>query len=89
MDPAERAWRNGEGRVQRLVDEQLLVYVAEPRQGARLELRLPGTMTGSLIDPATGDDIQPVQIGTPLTGLVGVELPAGRAAIVVALCRRR
>src|SRR5450759_2560445 len=70
-------------------DEQLLVYVAEPRQGARLELRLPGTMTGSLIDPATGDDIQPVQIGTPLTGLVGVELPAGRAAIVVALCRRR
>jgi len=70
-------------------DEELLVYVAEPRLGASITLRLPGTMTGSLVDPRTGDEIQPVRIEAPPSDLVGLDLPTGRAAAVLVLSRSR
>jgi hypothetical protein len=69
-------------------DEELLVYVAEPRQGASLTLRLPGTMTGSLLDPDTGDEIQPIRIETRPWDLTRLDLPASRAA-ALALSRSR
>ena len=69
-------------------DEELLVYVAEPRRGASLTLWLPGTMTGSIVNPDTGDEIQPIRIETRPGDRVGLELPAGRA-IVLALGRNR
>jgi hypothetical protein len=70
-------------------DEELLVYVAEPRQGASLTLRLPGTMTGSLVDPETGDEIQPVRIESRPGDLVRLSLPARPGAIVLTLTRSR
>jgi hypothetical protein len=69
-------------------EDELLVYVSEPRRGASLTLRLPGTMVGSLIDPDTGNDIQPVRIDTSPWALTRLNLPP-RAAIVVALRRLR
>ena len=69
-------------------EDELLVYVSEPRQGASLTLRLPGTMVGSLLDPDTGNDIQTVRIDTSPWGLTRLNLPP-RTAIVVALRRLR
>jgi hypothetical protein len=62
--------------------------VSEPRQGASLTLRLPGTMVGSLVDPDTGHDIQPIRIDTSPWALTRLNLPP-RTAIVVALRRLR
>jgi len=67
-------------------DDELLVYVSEPEQGASLTLRLPGTMVGSLVDPDTGNDIQPVRLDTSPWALTRLSLPP-RTAIVVALRR--
>jgi hypothetical protein len=69
-------------------DEALIVFVAEPRQGASLTLSLQGTMSGSLLDPKTGKEILPVRVETAPRDLVEVELPAGRA-VVLALGRER
>jgi hypothetical protein len=65
-------------------DDELLVYVSEPRQGASLTLRLPGPMTGSLIDPDTGHDIQAFRIDTGAWEIRRLSLPA-RPSVVVAL----
>jgi hypothetical protein len=65
-------------------DDQLLVFVSEPRNGASLTLRLPGTMVGSLLDPHTGNDIQTIRIDTRPWELTRLNLPH-RPAVVVAL----
>ena len=64
-------------------DAELLVYVSEPRQGASLTLRLPGTMAGSLVDPGTGDDIQPLRVDTGPWELARLDLPPRRAVVVM------
>jgi hypothetical protein len=67
-------------------DDELLVFVSEPRPGASLTLRLPGTMMGSLVDPDTGEDIRPIRIDTQAWELTRLNLPP-RPAIVLMLRR--
>jgi hypothetical protein len=64
-------------------DSELIVYVSEPRPGASLTLRLPGAMTGSFVDPDTGEDIQRIRIDTPAWELTRLNLPPRRAIVVV------
>jgi hypothetical protein len=66
--------------------EVLAVFVAQPRQGASLTLRLPGSMRGSLLDPDTGKEIVPVHVETVPQELVRLGVPPGRA-VVLALHR--
>ena len=67
-------------------DDQLLVYVSRPRQGASLTLRLPGSMGGSLVDPDSGEDILPVRIDSRPWEIRRLNLPP-RGAVVVVLRR--
>ena len=64
-------------------EEELFVYIAQPRQGASLAFRLPGTMAGSLLDPEAGHEVQPVRIETRPWEVSGLEVPPGRAAVLV------
>lgn len=67
-------------------EQELLVYVRQPRQGASLTLLLRATMVGSLLDAETGDEIQPLRIEGRPSELTRLIIPPGRA---VALALRR
>ena len=64
-------------------DDELLVYVSRPRQGASLTLRLPGSMSGSLVNPDSGEDIQSVRIDSGPWELKRLSLPPRQAVAVV------
>ena len=64
-------------------EQELLVYVRQPRQGASLTLRLPDTMVGALVNAETGDEIQPLRIEGHPSELVRLSIPPGRAVALV------
>jgi hypothetical protein len=64
-------------------DEALVVYVAGPRQGASLTLSLAGSMSGWWMNPGTGEVTAPVRVEPAGRALVPLEIPAGRAAVLV------
>jgi hypothetical protein len=68
--------------------EELLVYIARPREGAVLTLRLPGAMGGSLLDPEAGSEVQPVTIDAAPWNLTTFTVPPGRTVALV-LTRHR
>lgn len=64
-------------------DRELFVYMRDATQGAHLTLRLPGTMTGSLIDPDSGEEIQSLRIETQPWDITRLQLPARRGIALV------
>jgi hypothetical protein len=64
-------------------DDTLLVYVSESRPGASLTLRLPGTMSGSLLDADTGKDIEPIRIDSGPWELTRLNIPIRRALVLM------
>ena len=64
-------------------DAELFVYMARPERDATVTLRLPGTMTGSLLDPEDGKELRPVWIETRPWDLVTLPVPPGRAVVLV------
>jgi hypothetical protein len=63
-------------------DDELLVYVAEPQEGASVTLRLPATMTGALLDPQTGGEIQPLRMAARPWDITRVDVPPASAAVL-------
>jgi len=64
-------------------EQELLVYVRQPRQNASLTLRLPATMVGALVNAETGDEIQPLRIEGHPSELIRLSIPPGRAVALV------
>jgi hypothetical protein len=64
-------------------DNELVVYVAEPRPGASLTLRLPGAMAGWLLDPETGNEIRAIRVDGPAREISRLSLPPGPAVVVL------
>ena len=78
-----RAARNVAGTYGLQSDEELLVYVVEPREDAMLTLRLPGSMAGSLLDPEAGSEVRSVRIDTRPWDLTRFTVPPGRNVVLV------
>lgn len=64
-------------------EQELLVYVRQPRQGASVTLRLPTMMVGWLIDAQTGDQIQPLRIEGRPSEPSRLIIPPSRAVALV------
>jgi hypothetical protein len=64
-------------------EQEMLVYVRQPKPGASLTMRLPATMVGALLDAETGDEIQPLRIEGRPSELTTLSIPTSRAVAVV------
>ena len=69
-------------------DTKLLVYVRDAMEGAPLTLRLPGTMTGSLIDPDSGEEIESLSIQTHAWDIPRLPLPVRHGIALVLTWQR-